>query len=95
MYPPAKIEHQIPALFEPLPSPRKLLLGVPRHTLELLDEAGLIRIIRAHMPGRTRPIVLVHTPSPIAYLEHEEELAKAQRKGEIRKGYPIPEEVAQ
>jgi hypothetical protein len=87
MYQPSEFEYQKPALFEPLPSPRKRLLGLQRNVLLQLYDADLIRIIEVHRPGRRRPIELVHVPSLIAYLERLEELAKNAHLAKIRRGY--------
>jgi hypothetical protein len=83
------LEYVKPSLFEPLPSAKKTLVGIPRHTLLLLYKAGLIRIVYAHMPGRYKPIELVHMPSLIGYLEREEEFAKNARLEKIRQSYAI------
>jgi hypothetical protein len=91
MFPTAQTEYQKPGLFEPLPGPRKLLLGFPRHTLLELHQAGLIRIIWAHSPGRKFPVSVVHVPSLIAYLQREEELANAKQLEAIRATYPQPQ----
>jgi hypothetical protein len=87
MHRPSEIEYQKPALFEPLPSPRKRLLGLQRNVLLQLHDADLIRIIQVHRPGRRRPVELVHIPSLIAYLESLEEIAENRRIAEIRAGY--------
>ena len=87
MYQPNELEYQKPALFEPLPSPRKRLLGFHRHVLRQLHHADLIRIIEVHRPGYRRPLELVHIPSLIGYLERVEELAKNERLAKIRAGY--------
>jgi hypothetical protein len=89
MYP-CTIEYQKPALFENLPGPRKILLGFRRHQLLELYEAGLIRIIQAHSPGRKYPVSVVHIPSLIAYLEREEEMARLAKEAAIRATYPPP-----
>jgi hypothetical protein len=82
------IEYQKPSLFENLPGPRKILLGFRRHQLLELHEAGLIRIIWAHSPGRKYPVPVVHIPSLISYLEHEEEVARLAKEAAIRATYP-------
>jgi hypothetical protein len=84
---PSQFDYQKPALFEPLPSPRKRLLGFHRHVLRQLHDADLIRIIEVHRPGYRRPLELVHIPSLIGYLERVEELAKNERLAKIRAGY--------
>jgi len=87
MFLPTKSEYEKPGLFEPLPSPRKRLLGLQRHVLCQLHEADLIRIIEVRRPGYQRPLELVHIPSVIAYLERVEELARNDRLAKIRQGY--------
>ena len=87
MYSPCQIEYEKPGLFEPLPSPRKRLLGLRRHVLLQLHDAGLIRIIEVNRPGLRRALQLVHVPSVIGYLERVEELAKNERLAKIRAGY--------
>ena len=94
MYQPSELEYQKPALFEPLPSPHKRLLGLQRHVLLQLHDADLIRIVEVRRPGRRRPVELVHIPSLISYLERLEELAKNERLAKIRRGYaPYHENV--
>jgi hypothetical protein len=68
-----------------------VLLGFRRQTLLELHEAGLIRIIWAHSPGRKYPVPVVHIPSLISYLEREEELARLAKEDAIRKTYPPPQ----
>ena len=88
MFAPANVlEYERPGLFEKLPSARKRLLGLDRHSLEELKHLGLIRIIEVVPPVRKFPIKLVHVPSLIAYLERLEELANLKRQAEIRAGY--------
>jgi hypothetical protein len=84
---PSQFDYQKPALFEPLPSPRKRLLGFHRHVLRQLHDADLIRIVEVQRPGYRRPLELVHIPSLIAYLERVEELARNERLAKIRAGY--------
>jgi hypothetical protein len=91
MPPSAQLEYQKPGLFEPLPGPRKLLLGFPRHTLLELHAAGLVRIIWAHSPGRKYPVAVVHIPSLIEYLQREEENARWAKAEAIRKTYQEPQ----
>jgi hypothetical protein len=86
----AETEYQKPSLFELLPGPRKVLLGFRRQTLLELYEAGLIRIVWAHSPGRKYPVPIVHIPSLIGYIEREEELAR-RAKEEARATYPQPQ----
>jgi hypothetical protein len=81
------IEYRVPELFEPMPTPRRRLLGLHRPLLEELKAAGCIRVITVTRPSDKRPLDLVYIPSLLAHLERLEELADNQRRAKIRDGY--------
>jgi hypothetical protein len=76
-----------PGVFEPLPTPRKRLLGFTRDFLLELADAGLIRLVIVSRPSHRRPVALVHVPSLIAYIEQEEAVAKAAQLAQHRQAY--------
>ena len=63
-----ELEFQRPAVYEPLPTGKKLLVGVPRGVLEELAECNLIRISEIRPPGRRTTLKLVHMPSLLAFI---------------------------
>jgi hypothetical protein len=84
MLSPQDLECQKPALFERLPSAHKPLLGFHRRVLMDLAEAGVIRLIQAHIPGRRFPVPLIYVPSLIQYIFDEERRAANRREEGFR-----------
>jgi hypothetical protein len=76
-----------PGVFEPIPTPRKHLLGFTRNFIIELADAGLIRLVTVTRPGKRRPLRLVHVPSLIAYIEQEEAVANAALLAQHRQAY--------
>jgi hypothetical protein len=63
-----ELEFQRPAVYEPLPLGKKLLMGIPRSVLEELAECNLIRISEFRRPGHRTILKLVHMPSLLAFI---------------------------
>ena len=90
MYPsgqPNSNDYTKPGVLEPLPAPRKRLLGFPRDFLLELADAGLIRLVTVTRPSHRRPVELVHVPSLLAYIEQEEAVARAAKLAQHRQAY--------
>lgn len=62
------LEFTRPAVYEPMPTKHRLLMGIPRNVLEELAECELIRICEFKPPGRRIPLKLVHMPTLLAFL---------------------------
>jgi hypothetical protein len=93
-----ELEFQRPAVYEPLPTHKKLLMGIPRSVLEELAECNLIRISEFRPPGRRTVLRLVHMPSLLAFIRSHGgtvDLLVAEAEGERGfYGSTMPPEVS-
>ena len=71
----ADVDYTRPAVYEPMPVGKQLLVGVPGPVLEELHKAGIIRISEFRPPGRRRLVRLVHMPTLLRFLREHGELA--------------------
>jgi hypothetical protein len=65
------VDYTRPAVYEPMPHGKQLLVGVPAPVLEELYKVGIIRISEFRPPGRRRLVRLVHMPTLLRFIrEH-------------------------
>ena len=67
----ADVDYTRPAVYEPMPTGKRLLVGIPGPVLEELYQVGLIRVSEIRPPGRRRTLRLVHMPTLLRFIrEH-------------------------
>jgi len=65
------IDYTRPSVYEPMPTGKRLLVGIPASVLEELYQAGLLRVSEFRPPGRRRLVRLVYMPGLLRFLrEH-------------------------
>lgn len=65
------IDYTRPSVYEPMPTGKRLLVGIPGPVLQELYQVGLIRISEFRPPGRRQTLKLVHMPTLLRFLrEH-------------------------
>jgi len=71
----ADVDYTRPCVYEPMPTGKRLLVGIPGPVLDELYQAGIIRISEFRPPGKRRTLRLVHMPTLLRFLREHGELA--------------------
>jgi hypothetical protein len=90
------VDYMRPAVYEPMPYGKRLLVGIPGSVLEELYKVGLIRISEFRPPGRRRTLRLVHMPTLLRFIREHSELTDRLVEETKREFYgpDVPPEIS-